>query len=142
MAGIFDSAPPWELRVAGFTVQTIEFHGCLLTVVAYGAGRDRLRLTLSGPFRLRAGGAELELNAEKDWQPLAPILSLRGDQITEASVSADSALRVQFASGKQIEAADDGSRFETWELSGPGFKVVGTPGNPAIWTGDGERRST
>lgn len=137
MAGIFESKAPWELPVVGFAVQTVEFHGGLLTVVAYGAEGTHLRLMLSGPFDLRLGDSEHRLDTEDDWRHLVPMLDLRDDAITRATVTADSALRIEFASGQRIESApDELSGYQNWEVNGPGFKIVGSPGEPSLWTGE------
>jgi Family of unknown function (DUF6188) len=55
-------------------------------------------------------------------------------------VTPTSELEIDFASGRKLKVEPDRSGgAESWELTGPGFFVVGTAGGPAIWTGDAWR---
>jgi hypothetical protein len=37
--------------------------------------------------------------------------------------------------GRGIKVTPDGSGFESWEATGPGFKIVEGPEKPMAWTG-------
>jgi hypothetical protein len=74
------------------------------------------------------------MDAEKDrWEDLVPLLALRYVNIGRAHVSTASVLRIEFDRGQQLSAAPDG-KYESWEVVGPGFYIVGAS-EPAIWTG-------
>jgi hypothetical protein len=139
----FPDGVSWQLPVAGFAVEKITFYGGVLMLYAYGPDRKHFDVTLSGPFRLDGedGGAESLDPETNTWEELAGVLALRNDQIAVATVSPDSLLSVDFVSGRRMTVAPDGSRYESWEVLGPGFKIVGVPEGPALWTGSAWNQS-
>ncbi len=67
------------------------------------------------------------------------MLSLRHDRIAPATADERGRLIVGFDSGRVIEAGPDAS-YENWEISGPGFQLIATPG--VAWRCFGRRRAT
>jgi hypothetical protein len=126
---------PWKLPVVGFAVDMLWFTYPFV-VIAHGEGGKHLKAQLNGAFDYHdPATADLRLNAETDsWETLAVLFALRQDRIERAHVSTASALRIEFASGRSLSANPD-DRYDGWELVGPGFYIVGSPDEPAIWTG-------
>jgi hypothetical protein len=130
---------PWELPLAGFSVGRLSFGMPLDIYLDHAATRAQIRL--SGPFAFgEAAEGVRRLDAETDsWDQLAVLVSLRNDRISRATAWKDARLRVAFQSGRSLSAHSEG-QYEDWEVSGPGFKIVGTPGEVTAW--DEDTRST
>ncbi len=89
--------------------------------VAFAVGGEHSRIDFYGAFELREpDGRVHKLNpSSQAWEELVVLLSLRHDTIAAATVTAESDLVIEFASGRTI-AAGPNKRFATWEISGPG----------------------
>jgi lipocalin len=71
---------------------------------------------------------------------MAELLALRHDRVAGATAWKDARLRVEFMSGRVISAHSTG-RYESWEVSGKDWTIVGTPGEVTIW-GEDSRKVT
>jgi hypothetical protein len=123
------------LPVIGFEVLGLWF-AYSLDLFAYGDNVTKhLKLVLNGVFDyIDTGGEVIHFNVETaPWRELVPLFDLRYDRIKDAVVSLDSELRVDFESGRKLIVPPD--KDEAWEAWAPGVKVVGTGGEPAVWTG-------
>lgn len=116
----FELPGPWTLPVVGFEIQAVTFTGTV-QVVAFAFGGEKCAITLIGAFELREpDGRVHSLNASSQaWERLVVLLSLRHDTIAVATVTADSNVVVELASGRAIVAGPN-ERYENWEISGPG----------------------
>jgi len=119
---------PWELPIEGYEVLMVTF-AFPIDIVAYGDAGACAQIRLAGEFRLtEPGRAARFFDASKQpWEELTAVLSLRRDRIKSAIAGMDAQLNVVFDSGVLIEAGPDGS-YENWEISGPGFQLIATPG--------------
>jgi hypothetical protein len=105
-----------RLPVTGFEVGGIEFYGGLLYVLG-DRGTDRLRLQISGEFRLVApDGTDALLNTEGAWSSLAIMLGLQYLPIQAIIIDHDPTLIMQAGAGWSIEVRQD-----DWELDGPSW---------------------
>jgi len=129
---------PWDLPIEGFEILTIRFH-FPLDLVGYGENGATVTVRFAGPFTLtEPDGRVHDLDAERNsWEELAVVLGLRHDKVSSATVSIRGELDVRFTSGRTIRAQPDGSPYETWEVTGPDFKLVAMPGDGedgvAVW---------
>lgn len=128
----FSGEGPWQLPIAGFRVQQLSF-AMAVTVLVYADEQSAL-ISLPGPFSLEQPGVGLlRLDPEtQSWQELDPLFSLRDDRITSATATRDSALRIEFSSGRILSAHSAG-QFENWEVSARGYTIVGSPNEVTVW---------
>jgi hypothetical protein len=63
------------------------------------------------------------------------LLALRSDQVWRATAWKDARLRVEFSSGRVLAAYTEGP-YESWEVDGSDYQIVGTPGEVTIWDED------
>jgi hypothetical protein len=134
----FGGEGPWELPLAGFEVGRLTF-GLPIDLYLYGDDGPA-RLQLPGPFEFEAPGSGVRnLDPEIDtWEEMCELLVLRQDRVSRAMAWKDARLRVDFSSGRVIRAHST-DRYESWEISGKGYKIVGTHGEVAIWDEDSQR---
>lgn len=119
---------PWSLPIEGLEVLQITF-ACPIDVVAYGEGGASTMIRFEGRFDFtdQAGVHHLDASTQS-WEDLAMLLALRHDRITEATASEQHAcVRVAFSSGRVLTAGPD-PQYESWEVSGSGFRLIATPG--------------
>jgi hypothetical protein len=141
---------PWTLPIGGFEVLHMTFGAFLVDIVAYGEGGGRAAsgravaapsamVRLEGEFQLlEPGGEAVLLDPEKDeWAALTPLFALRHDRITSAVATSDGHLDVSFASGRRLLVGPHPA-FENWEIAGPGFRLIATPGDGVAVFRDGE----
>jgi hypothetical protein len=126
---------PWELPLAGFEVGRLTF-GTPIDLYLY-SDDGSARLQLPGPFEFEVPGTGVSnLDPEiQTWEEMCELLVLRQDRVSRAMAWKDARLLVDFSSGRVIRAHSAG-RYENWELSGKDYKIVGTPGEVAIWDED------
>jgi hypothetical protein len=135
-SALIETATGWELPVHGWKVTR-----CFLDTAAFGflvdgGTGDILRLYLEGEFTFnRADGAATF--GTRDQVPIdyAPLLGLMGVTVNGVEISTNGDLRIEFASGDEIQVAPD-PNYEAWELEGLGrLMVVCTPGGgePSIF---------
>jgi hypothetical protein len=126
---------PWELPLAGFVVGRISF-GMPLDIYASENGGQAL-IRLPGPFEFHEPErSSRRLDPETDsWDELAVLLALRSDQVSRATAWKDARLRVEFSSGRVLSAYTQGP-YESWEVDGTDYQIVGTPGEVTIWDED------
>lgn len=119
---------PWQLPLEGFEVLQLTF-AYPIDIVAYGDGGASTLIRFEGRFDFTEphDGVHHLNAAEQPWSELGALFSLRGDRITSAKATEGAQLRVEFASGRLIEAGPDPA-YENWEVSGPGFQLIATPG--------------
>lgn len=116
------------------------FGAFLVDIVAYGEGGGRsdsgravaapsAMLRFEGEFELiEPGGEAVLLDPEKhEWAALTPLFALRHDRIASAVATADGHLEVSFASGRRLLVGPHPA-YENWEIGGPGFRLIATPG--------------
>lgn len=123
----FTGDVPWELRLSGFEVGRISF-GTPLDIYLYNEG-GRALIRLSGPFEFHEperSGRSLDPET-RSWGELAVLLGIRDDQILRATAWKDARLRVEFSSGRVLSVYSEGP-YESWEVEGADYKIVGTPG--------------
>ncbi|HME01468.1 MAG TPA: DUF6188 family protein [Solirubrobacteraceae bacterium] len=130
---------PWDLPVQGFEVLMIVF-AFPLDIVAYGNGGSDVTIRFGGRFTLtQPDGHRHELDAEQQsWQELAVVLALRHEKLASATASEAARLDVKLESGWALRAEADGTPYEHWEVTGPGYKLVALPGDGrdgvAVWS--------
>jgi hypothetical protein len=102
-----------------------------IDVVAFGDGGADARIRFGGAFKLiESDGRVHDLDAaQQSWQELAIVLALRRDKIASATVSEAAQLLVSLTSGRSLSAEPDGRPYESWEVTGPDFKLVAVPGD-------------
>jgi len=135
----FPGHGPWNLPIVGFEVLNVTF-GFMIDITACGDAGATSSLRLEGPFELTdPDRGTVRLDASGDaWEDLAAVLALRHERIAAATaISTDaSTLRVQFSSGCVLSAGPH-PQYENWEIHGPGFMLVCTPGGGiAAWDMD------
>jgi hypothetical protein len=144
-----DDPPPFgSLPVAGFEIVGIDFWGSLVYLTAHelGMGTGKIRLQISGAFRLKPpDGPTRTLSSEAPWSSMSELLEMQGATIQSLNVDAMSNLALHTCNGWSVEIDPD-PRYEAWELNGPGRneKRVATPGGgePAIWTARPSRKES
>lgn len=131
----FGGEGPWELPLAGFEVGRLTF-GLPIDLYLYG-DNGPAQLRLPGPFEFEVPGTGVSnLDPEiHTWEEMRELLVLRQDRVSQAMAWKDARLRVDFSSGRVICAHSTG-QYESWEVSGKDYKIVGTPGEVAIWDED------
>ena len=119
---------PWDLPIQGYEVLQITL-AFLVDVVAYGDGGATATIRFEGDFRFTEPGRESQFLdvSEQRWEDLTAVLSLRHDRVQSARVSESGQLVVEFASGRGLEAGPN-QAYENWEVSGPGFQLIASPG--------------
>jgi hypothetical protein len=126
---------PWNLPVRDYEVLEVTF-GERLELVAHVAGAMTIRLRLQGAFDLLgANGQTVHLNAAaQPWEELVPILTLRHNRMTAAIASTpgdDAHLTIEFDTGRVL-SAHSRTRDESWQISGPGFHLIGLAAGTGI----------
>jgi hypothetical protein len=137
-----NSSGPWDLPLHGFEVLQITF-AYPIDVVAYGDGGVDAIIRFEGPFRyLDSDGTAHDLDASKDsWEGLSVILALRHDRLQTVTADRAAELRVEFASGRRIEAGPV-HMYENWQVTGPGFQLIAMPGGDVAVFGSELRRAS
>jgi len=131
----FSGDGPWELPLTGFRVEHVTF--AMSLSVGLQGDDARAVISLPGSFDIEEpGSGSRHLDPEtQSWDELAVVLALRDDRVSRAVAGSDSALRVEFSTGRVLRASSQGE-FENWEVAGPDFTIVGTPGAITIWDED------
>lgn len=134
---VFPAKGPWDLPIRGYEVLQITF-AYPVDLVTYGDAGASAFVRLEGEFDFVDGGrrrSSLDAGGER-WEDLVPLLKLRHDRITAAHATEAGYLAVEFASGSRIEAGPS-EMCENWQVSGPGFQLIGLPsGGVAVFRDD------
>lgn len=131
-----NDAGPWQLPIVGFEIGDVWFSWGLY-LIGYGepmpgermASRTQVRFGGALVHRT-AGGQDVQIDAAGPWHSATSLLDLRHARITAATATAtlDGRLRLSCSDGSRLEADPD-SRYENWEISGPGkLNLVCPPG--------------
>ena len=131
---------PWPLPIQGFEILHMTFGAILVDIVAYGDSQPRsdqrsgnhapsVMLRFEGEFELvELDGEVRRLDLEQqEWSALTPLFALRHDRIGSAVASADGNLELTLDSGRSLRAGPHPA-YENWEVAGPGFRLIATPG--------------
>lgn len=119
---------PWTLPVADYEVLQVTF-AYPLDIVAYGEEAASLLIRVESAFRLEhpdATSQDFDVSKEP-WEALTPVLALRHDRVGSAVARSDGTMTISFASGRRISSWPD-PNYENWQLTGPGFMLICTPG--------------
>jgi hypothetical protein len=128
MSMVLPANGPWTLPIEGFEVLQITF-AYPIDVVTYGDGGVSATIRFEARFDFADDdGVHAMDAARQSWDELALLLALRHDRITEAVATEDDAqVRIAFASGRLLTAGPD-PHYENWQVTGPGFQLISTPG--------------
>ena len=125
------------MPVVGFELLAVTF-AYVLDIVAYGEEGVALLIRVENRFRFdHPDGTSREFDVSSDpWEALAPVLALRHDGLHSALARPDGTMAVQFASGHRISAWPHPD-YESWRLTGPGFKLICGPGGEVQFFNNG-----
>jgi hypothetical protein len=102
-----DRPPDWLLPWSDFEIMVVTF-AFLVDIDAYRDGGASVHIRLDTAFSLTdAQGATWRLVPSEGWEPLAPLLGLRGAHIETAHAWDSGHMRVVFTEGWLIESGPD-----------------------------------
>jgi hypothetical protein len=119
----------WQDDQGTVTVERVGVSHVTLTVnleiVAYDPERDYLKITISGPFRMKRANTDwVDINPEAD-DPLLgeAIVALRYKPLGSCSITKSGTLLLEFGPALTLAVPSNG-RYEAWELDHRTFKLI------------------